>query len=361
MYTISKDVSRLVLTIGPDYRCHRGGIGAVISEYRRNYKEFNFVPTYRVGSIFIRISIFLQSIFHFTKTLICNRDIKLIHIHGASYSSFYRKLVYILLGKMIFRKTIIYHIHGGGFMDFYFGGGELNKKIVYRVMNYVDCVICLSVIWEKFFSSNFNIKNLWVLNNVVPYPKREESKLKLKTEELTFLFLGKICVEKGIFDLIEVIDKNKFKFHGKLKVVIGGSGDIDKLHHSIKEAKLEDVVEYVGWITEDNKSAYFELCDAFILPSYTEGMPVSVIEAMSYAKPVIATAVGGIPEVILPFTNGLLFQPGDMIGLEAAIDYFIKNRDDLYLLGENSEKIAKQFMPNVVFSRLNEIYGKFVV
>ena len=63
-------------------------------------------------------------------------------------------------------------------------------------------------------------------------------------------------------------------------------------------------------VSGHKKEMLLNLCDAYILPSYTEGLPVSILEAMSYGKPILATPVGGIPEVVID--NGILFQPGDL-------------------------------------------------
>ena len=118
-YKISSDLTSKILTVGPDYRNHRGGVGAVIEVYSHYFERFNFIPSYKSGSGLFKIAVFFLGLIKLCYTLTTNRKIEIIHIHGASYGSFYRKFFIFILGKYIFRKKIIYHIHGGGYKIFY--------------------------------------------------------------------------------------------------------------------------------------------------------------------------------------------------------------------------------------------------
>ena len=97
-------------------------------------------------------------------------------------------------------------------------------------------------------------------------------------------------------------------------------------------------------------------CDVYILPSYHEGLPISVLEAMSYGKPVISTNVGGIPEIVKPGFNGWLFQPGDHQALNTIIREAMNNKDLLKQYGNNSLRLSKNYTPESVFQSLNQLY-----
>ena len=93
-----------------------------------------------------------------------------------------------------------------------------------------------------------------------------------------------------------------------------------------------------------------------ILPSYNEGLPIAILEAMSYKHPVISTPVGGIPEVIENGENGLLVKPGDTAAIADAVRFYIINKEKIAEHGAHAYEIVKDFFPEKVFSDLDGIY-----
>jgi glycosyltransferase involved in cell wall biosynthesis len=351
---ISKDISSKILSIGPDYHNHRGGVGAVIAVYSKCYEIFNFIPTYKVGSTFYKTTVFFLSTFKLVSVLVFNRKIKIIHIHGASYGSFYRKFIVFFIGKYIFRKKVIYHIHGGGFPVFYKKSDSLSQRLIRTFLANADIVICLSQSWNDYFKSNFITKKLVILSNVIDYPEKSlNDKNKTVT---TFLFFGLVCKEKGIFDLVEVIGRNKDKYRNRVKLKIGGNGEIQSLKELIHKHNIEDIVEFLGWVVNEEKKRVLNSADVFILPSYHEGVPISILEAMSYGKSIIATNVGGIPEIVEVNKNGLLIEPGKHDQIEEAINTLLEHPELIKEFGENSEMMVQKHLPHSVFKELEDNY-----
>ena len=354
MVPLSSQLSSKVLTVGPDYKNHRGGVGAVISVYSKYFEVFNFIPSYKVGSVFYKSYIFLIGIFKLSVTLISNRRIKIIHIHGASNSSFYRKFIVFFISRYIFRKKVIYHIHGGGFGNFYKKSGNFSRRLIRILINSSDCVITLSQSWYKYFSENFNIKKLVVLPNIIDYPHKLER--TTNPDILTFLFFGLICEAKGIFDLLNVIENNKEDYKNRLRLLVGGNGETKRLKTLINQNHTSQIVEFLGWVDNDKKSAAFNNSDVFVLPSYAEGLPISILEAMSYGKAIIATDVGGVSEVVRENENGILIEPGNQQQIKLAIDNLLENKDLVKKFGVVSELIVQSYMPDEVMKKLEDIY-----
>jgi glycosyltransferase involved in cell wall biosynthesis len=94
----------------------------------------------------------------------------------------------------------------------------------------------------------------------------------------------------------------------------------------------------------------------FVLPSYFEGSPVAMLEAMSYGKPVISTTVGGIPEIVEPGLNGWLHTPGDREALLKALLYYINEPENIKKHGERSAQIIKNYYPETIVPQLNSVY-----
>ncbi len=351
---IPSDLSSKILTIGPDYHNHHGGIGALIDVYSQYFEIFNFIPSHKNTNTVLKIYTFFVCLIKLIVTLISNKKIKILHIHGASYGSFYRKFVVFVLGKYLFRKKVIFHIHGGGFKEFYKNSDVLTKRFVKILLMNADIILCLSQSWKEFFERKFEIKRLQIMPNIIDYPIKIND--AVKADLITFLFLGLICDAKGIFDLMEVIIKNKERYRDRMKLFIGGNGEVQKLKDLIKKNNIEDIVEYSGWITGTEKANILNSSDVYILPSYTEGLPISILESMSYGKAVISTNVGGIPEIVRNNENGLLINPGELNQIEQALDFFLENPDLTKEYGIISEQMVQKHLPHFVLKELKEIY-----
>ena len=99
-----------------------------------------------------------------------------------------------------------------------------------------------------------------------------------------------------------MIDDFKIKF-----VIVGPYEDKEKFFKEVDRLKVRDKCEFVGEVIGKERFKYFASADLFVLPSYSEGLPVAIIEAMSFGLPIISTRVGAIPEVVKP-ENGILLM-----------------------------------------------------
>lgn len=345
-----------VLFIGPDYRAHKGGIGAVLSVYADNISGFNFIATQRSSrSAFGNLVCFAGTMAKLCWQLLRNRRIRIIHIHGASKSSFYRKYCVFLVAKYLFGKMVIYHAHGGKFHLFYENGSPRVRKNIRHFMTSADYVICLSRQWKNFFIHSFGIKSLSIINNPVPvqappYPAAADGR------RLSLLFLGKIGDNKGIFDLLDVLAANRELYQHAIKLRVGGNGEVNRLKDYIITRQLTGMVEYAGWVEGDLKTHLLSSCDVLLLPSYNEGLPVSLLEAMSFGKPVVATRVGGIPEIVKDGVNGFLMHPGDKAALKDHIDYLLGHTAERKKMGVRSLEIVAPYYIGNVLEELKVLY-----
>jgi len=339
-----------VVYIGPEHKNHRGGIGAVLDVYSKHIRPFKFVATYARTSAFRLFFIYIRSIFRLLYLLVTDRQIRILHIHHASRGSFMRKSILFFIGK-IFGKKVILHIHGGGFHNFY-RRSKLRPLIRY-VLEHADAVICVSENWRKYYAETFRLRRLEVINNVIEDPRIAEV---ARNGSINLLFLGHITEKKGVFDLLNVLGSNRERFGKKVSFTIAGVGDEDKLKKAMDEYALEDEVKFAGWVNGGKKAELLNKCDVYVLPSYNEGLPVSILEAMSYGKPVIATTVGGVPEIVKPGFNGWLFKPGDREALVAIIDEVIESRERLEQYGRNSLAISRDYTPKSIVEALDKLY-----
>ena len=337
-----------ILTIGVDYKKSRGGVATVEKTYSYFYKPFNHIATVKSGGKFVKLFALLYSLPLFLYYMF-NTGIRIVHVHGASNASFWRKAFFILVAKC-FKKKVVYHIHGGGFKEF----SQRNRSLVQFVINRCDAIIALSDYWKDYFERELHAKKVYVILNPVQMPMEDHS--KRDNEIVKFLFLGKIHKSKGIYDLLDVISVQKDKFKGKAKFIIGGFGEVERLKQQVTDCKINDLVDYQGWIEGDKKIKLLNDSHVFILPSYIEGVPICILEAETYHLPIIATKVGGVPSIVEHGINGYLLNPGDKDSLLEAIVEMIDNKERRNSMGENSYAFAEPHLVEFVEQQLEDLY-----
>jgi glycosyltransferase involved in cell wall biosynthesis len=354
--TISKDIAEKILMIGVYYKHHAtGGIAAVVQYYNKYFDELRYVSTMRKGN---KIGKFYDAVIaYFTVLflLIFDKRIKILHIHTSADLSFYRKMLFVNLSKL-FNKKIVIHIHASRFKDFY--KKSKNKKCIIDTLNKADIVITLSKSWEKWFQSiGIPDEKIVVLNNIVDYPTEQNI---LKEEKVKLLFLGEIGERKGVFDVLQVLAENKSFYKNKIIFRIGGNKLEDELNAFIHDNGLSDFVKFEGWVSGDKKIELLNWADVFILPSFNEGLPIAVLEAMSYGCAIISTPVGGILEVLHDYKNGIVVTPGIHEEIHHAISYVINNPVKIHSFGVKSKEIVASFYPSSVLVNLKEIYNNLI-
>ena len=176
----------------------------------------------------------------------------------------------------------------------------------------------------------------------------------------TLLFLGRLGKRKGIYDLLDVLKNNKEKYEGKILLLIGGDGETEKVVNYIKQNNLDNIVKFKGWISGRQKILLLNQADTYILPSYNEGLPISVLEAMSYSLPIISTNVGGIPEILKHGVNGYLIHPGNKNEIEESINNLISDKGLREKMGRASRYMVKEHLPEYVEKQLSNLYNKLL-
>ena len=136
-----------------------------------------------------------------------------------------------------------------------------------------------------------------------------------------------------------------------------GNGDVDAFLKEAERLGIREDIEYLGWVSGSKKDAELATADIFVLPSYKEGMPVSVLEAMAFGAAVITTPVGGVPDMMTPDVHGLWVQPGDVVGLAQALER-LANSADLRgkLTSAAREHVIAHYSTQTVLNDLKSVY-----
>ncbi|MBM3309248.1 MAG: glycosyltransferase family 4 protein [Candidatus Altiarchaeales archaeon] len=304
-----------------------------------------------IARAFTGVLVTLWHIAKFPFALIASRP-NLVHVQTPSYLAFWENAVYIVISRTLGFKTIL-HIQGGEFKLFYDNSGIFKHAIKYAV-NKADVVIVLSEFWKKLLSEFVDEGKIRVLNNPVDTTSFRLEK-KRGDNILRILFLGCYWKRKGIYDIMkaipEVVKENK-----KVLFTLAGESDIEEFKRICSEAGVEKYVRFAGVVEGKEKVEELVNSDIFILPSYNEGMPLAILEAMAAGLPVVASNVGSIPEVIEENVNGFLITPGDWKTLADKILALAGSKELRMRMGDNNRKKTIQYDLNTIAAKLDSIY-----
>ena len=340
-----------VLMIGPS-RSANGGISAVVNEYYKagldDKCELEYYASTATGNIFVKIDYFTKAILHMKKAISRN---DVIHIHMSKNGSFFRKYFFAKEAKKQNKKIVI-HIHSSQFLQFYRSSNLKIKKMIHKTFDNADKVFVLSEYWKEMFKELINENKMVVLANGIVCQEH----LNKRYDNQNILFLGKICELKGIFDLLKAISITVNK-HKNVHLYIGGVGEIDTCKNICRKFNIEKNVSFCGWVSGEKKDKLLKNCSIFVLPSYTEGMPVSLIEAMSYGCSCIVTDVGAIPEIHNE-SNSIMVKPGDVEELSNSICMLLEDNKVKENIGEAAfGYVSERYDENKIVEQLCQIYA----
>ena len=288
----------------------------------------------------------------FKKYLLFNKVDKIL-IFVADGFSFIEKGLMVLIGKL-FRKEVILAPRSGVIVKD-FERSSFFRWWVTLVINKADKVICQGEIWKKFYSKLIkkDFDKLIVIQNWIDISKYKEKKNQNKSKDLNVLFLAWVIREKGIFELIEAANDLK-EYYPNIKYVIGGKGDdLALAKQKVSDYSLDDRFMFKGWVLGEEKLELLRNSDIFVLPTYFEGFPNSLVEAMASELPCIATKVGAIPDLIQDNINGLLINPKDSDDLRSKLKMLY---DDFDLRCELSSNARRSILDN---NTINAAISKF--
>lgn len=307
----------------------KGGIAAVVNGYRGSQleKEYKiiYVESYNDGNKLSKLLKGIYSYFQFAKVLIINKP-DIVHIHSSFGMSFYRKIPFIYMASWM-RKPIINHIHGADFYKFYINASKKKKKKIKKIYGKCTMLIALSAEWKERLSLIVPADKIRIIENYsIFHEDALEERLNKECNNMV-LFLGELGYRKGCYDIPEVTEK-VLKEIPEVKFVLGGTGspkDEAMIKKLFKDKGISDNVIFPGWVRGEQKDRLLREADVFFLPSYNEGMPMSVLDAMGYGLPIVGTDVGGVSKIVHDGENGYCYKPKDTDGFANGIIELLKD------------------------------------
>ena len=347
----------VMLGIHPDSP-EKGGISAVVDVYREaglfSRWPIHYIGTVMSGSAARKIRVCVSALAEFCGLLVRGK-MQLLHAQTSSRASFWRKSLFIALAFAA-RRPVIVHLHGSEFEQFYRNEcGPLRRRYVSWILNRTSRVVVLSSQWGAFVREIApKAKVVRIFN---PIGLRRSDALKpVRKDPHGVLFLGRFGRRKGIFDLLQAMTIVKRKVPS-VTLRCGGDGDIAGVERRITELALNDCVEVLGWVSGERKQQELARASVYVLPSYAEGLPMGILEAMAAGLPVVSTTIGGIPDAIDEGTEGFLVRPGEVDALAERIVRLLRDsalRAQMALAAR--ETAVARFDADQVLAQLEDLY-----
>ncbi|MCQ2256827.1 MAG: glycosyltransferase family 4 protein [Bacteroidaceae bacterium] len=339
----------------------RGGITSVVKAHETGEQWTKYqcvwIQTHRDGATWRKILYFIFSLIQYI-FLLPFYDI--VHIHIATTASAKRKKWFYKFAKMVGKK-IIFHFHPSNEKFLY----EVNVANLYReLFGGADKVLVLSNQWKRWLSDALG-EGVWmdkidVLYNPCPIVNRDYCK-----KQKQILYAGTLLKRKGYDVLLKAFAKIAVK-HPDWNVAFAGNpylkegiNELEDGKRIARECGIECQVDWLGWVSGEEKEKVFNESSIYCLASDGEGFPMGVLDAWAYGIPCVVTPVGGIPDIVRDGVEGLIFPVGDVDALAIALDRLIESKElRESIVSATDEYVKKTFNVDIINHQLDEIYEK---
>jgi glycosyltransferase involved in cell wall biosynthesis len=281
--------------------------------------------------------------------------VDIVHIHVSMGASIPRKCLLAQIA-FLFGKPVVMHTHGGEFAKQFPDMPTWLQTFIRRTFQQCDAVITLAETWRCFYVDTLGIdpSRALILKNPVTLPAIPPPTPPAPPVQL--LYLGMLSAPKGAFDLIEAIAGIDEAKRQKLHLTMAGHGQLEEARTRVANANLGETIELRGWINADERDDLLKKTHIFVLPSHYEGLPMALLEAMSFGLSPIATPVGGIPDVLNDGENGLLVPVEEPKRLANAILRLVEDDGLRCRLGQAARSSVEPYSAEGYAETLIEIY-----
>jgi glycosyltransferase involved in cell wall biosynthesis len=269
------------------------------------------------------------------------------HIATALGLSFIKHSICVVIARLLGSKVLL-HPHCS-FSVLYDERPRRWRYLFRQVIRLTNGVVALSNEWTQVQSVVPTCRVHYLPNaiDLAPYRSiaQEHMAHHRNSPPLTILYLGYVGKAKGTFDLIDAAAAVLSEGIDAVFELVGDEltpGEWAQLSQRIDKAQLNGHVRLRASVVGMEKLACFRNSDVLVYPSYHEGMPIAVIEAMACGLPIVATRVGGLPDLVSDGVNGVLVEPGQPDQLAAALHKLYLDSELRYAMQQNSYRLASQ-------------------
>ena len=288
------------------------------------------------------------------------RHAALVHINTSlNPRAYWRDLAYLLVSKLAFAR-VLYQVHGGDLPRDFFARSRILTAFLNFTLRIPDVVVVLAKCELGAYREFIPGQNVVVIPNGIDCRPFDAVPVvrSFADKPLRLLYIGRIAREKGLYEALQGMRMALELGVDSRLIVAGGGPELQRLRRYAAAIGLASRVVFSGPVFGRDKVTLLEGCDAFLLPSYAEGLPYALLESMAAGVPVIATAVGAIPDVLAHGTHGLIVRERDAKAIAEALATLAADRDRLSWMSRACRRrIRAAFSIERVAGEMDGIYA----
>lgn len=345
---------RLVM-LGPAPEAH-GAVAAVVEAYRAHglFRRWSidYLAFYGAPGARRSLAAALGALGRFIALIAAERGL-VVHLHAAAERALWREALFIALA-LAARCPLILHLHGAALQRLHEEAGRGLRALLRFALEQAACVVvpCES---QRTWVRGVTRRAQAVL---VPAPVTPIEAAHEERRANLVLFLGRLDPAKGVFDLLEALSALRPAVPD-VRLLCAGEGDRAAVQRYAERLGIADAVKLTGWVGPSGKRALLESAAVFALPSYDEALPLGLLEAMAAGMPVVATAVGGVTEVVVDGVSGFVAAPGDTATLQRLLRKLLLDRKLAARVGAAAcESVRLRCAPERSLARLGALYAE---
>ena len=281
-----------------------------------------------------------------------------VHVNMAERLSLFRKSAVVVVCRA-FGIPVVLHLHAAQLSDFYRKLPSPLKNLTRWVFSLPATCLVLGSESHRFVTKELKVpeNRVEIIINGVPEPTCSRRKSGDNTL-LQVLFLGNLSERKGVSDLLQALVLPGLD-NTRLQVTLAGGGDIATYQASAVRLGIDSFVRFVGWSNQHQVSQLMSQTDVLVLPSYDEGLPLVILEAMANGVAVVCTPVGEIPSVLSNGVNACFVQPGDPASIASGLQRVLNEPTFRQTLEKNGRKLYEEkFSINRFFMSVATIHQR---
>jgi glycosyltransferase involved in cell wall biosynthesis len=276
-----------------------------------------------------------------------------LHVHSEAGAGFWRDAAFMAAAAAL-RCPVVLQLHGGGFERFYDDAGVAGRALIQLALARAAIVVVPAESMRAWIRAASREARVVCVPPPVALPEPGAAQ---RERPPIVLFLGKLEAAKGVFDLVDAVAAVRAAVPD-LRLVCAGEGDRGAVLQHAERRGIADLVKFTGWVGPSGKRVLLDSAAVLALPSYAEGMPMGLLEAMAAGVPVIASPVGGVAEVVVDGVSGALVAPGDGATLSRALRRLLLDRETAARIGAaGRETVRARFAPEKALAQLEEVYA----
>jgi glycosyltransferase involved in cell wall biosynthesis len=264
-----------------------------------------------------------------------------VHVNCAERLSLVRKGLVAVTCKLVGVPTV-FHVHAAQLPATYASLSRPSRALVRSIFSLPSCCIALGQRSADFLVQEMGVpaSRVQIVINGVPEPVVPRAAAR-DGDTFQLLFVGNLSQRKGVADLLHAMTDPRIK-NARLQLTLAGGGDVAGYRSLAMRLGVADRVHFLGWAEKPEVDRWLAAADALVLPSYDEGLPLAILEALAQGVPVICTPVGEIPQFLEHGKTALFASPGDTLAIASAVAELIASPGLAKQLGDAGRALYEE-------------------